>query len=138
MHNSSKAYIVERSVTLENLLKLLSDPSAVIQQNTIAVINALFLKADEARRKIIANTFSTKQYRSVIFECVLNSLLGTEMTHQLSMLLSLTSGSLEPRMNDRTVDQDAFEGEGAEHGSDTARSQNNSAQHYRSWDLSAT
>lgn len=137
--NSSKCFIVERSVTFENLLKLLRDSSPVIQQNTIALINALFARADETKRKVIASTFSTKQYRSVIYECVLNS-MGTEMTHQLSILQSLTFGILEPRMNDRNVDQDAqekikelrriaFEGEGSD-GGDTAR-RNNPAQHYK-------
>lgn len=143
VQNSSKCFIVEKSVTFENLLKLLRDSSAIIQQNTIALINALFIKADDAKRKIIATTFSNKQYRSVIFECVLNASMGTEMTHQLSILQSLTLGMLEPRMNDRNVDQDtqeklkelrriAFEGEGADHGNDTStRRQNNLLQHYK-------
>lgn len=142
VQNSSKCFIVERSVTFENLLKLLRDPSPVIQQNTIALINALFMKADSSKKKIIADTFSTKQYRSVIFECVLNASLGTEMTHQLSILQALTLGMLEPRMNDKNVDTDAqdkikelrriaFESEGAEGGNDTTRRQNNPSQHYK-------
>jgi engulfment and cell motility protein 1 len=142
VQNNSKCSIVERSVTFENLLKLLRDSSPVIQQNTIALINALFIKADESKRKVIATTFSTKQYRSVIFECVLNACLGTEMTHQLSILQSLTLGMLEPRMNDRNVDQDAqekiselrriaFEGEGVENGTDTNRRQSNQSQHFK-------
>ncbi|CRL02754.1 CLUMA_CG015778, isoform A [Clunio marinus] len=142
VQNSSKCFIVERSVTFENLLKLLRDTSPVIQQNTIALINALFIKADDSKRKVIANTFSTKQYRSVIYECVLNATMGTEMTHQLSILQSLTLGMLEPRMNDRSVDQDAqekikelrriaFEGEGSDGTDTTTRRQNNPAQHYK-------
>lgn len=143
VQNSSKSFIVERSVTFENLLKLLRDPSPIIQQNTIALINALFIRGDSAKKKVIATTFSTKQYRSVIFECVLNASLGTEMTHQLSILQSLTLGMLEPRMNDRNVDTDAqdkikelrrvaFESEGADHGNDTTtRRQNNPSQHYK-------
>jgi engulfment and cell motility protein 1 len=109
VQNNSKSSIVEKSVTLENLLRLLRESSPVIQQNTIALINALFIKADDNKRKTIATTFSTKQYRSVIFECVLNPNLGMEMNHQLSILQSLTLGMLEPRMNDRNVDQDAQE-----------------------------
>ena len=139
VQNSSKCFIVENSVTFENLLKLLRDPSPVIQQNTIALINALFIRADEAKRRIIASTFSTKQYRSVIYECVLHASLGTEMTHQLSILQSLTLGMLEPRMNDRNVDQAAqdkikelrriaFESDGGDTG--TIR-QNNPSTHYK-------
>lgn len=139
---TSKGSVVEKSVTFENLLKLLRDSSAVIQQNTIALINALFVKADNIKKKSIANTFSTKQYRSVIFECVLNASLGTEMTHQLSIFQSLTLGMLEPRMNDKNVDQDAqdkikelrriaFESEGADGNDTSTRRQNNPSQHYK-------
>lgn len=142
VQNSSRGVIVEKSVTFENLLKLLRDPSPVIQQNTIALINALFIKADSARKRSIANTFSTKQYRSVIFECVSNASLGTEMTHQLSIFQSLTLGMLEPRMNDRNVDGDAqekikelrriaFESEGADGNDTNTRRQNNPSQHYK-------
>ena len=141
VQNTSKCYIVEKSVTFENLLKLFRDSTPVIQQNIIALINALFIKADNTKKKNIATTFSTKQYRSVIYECV-NNTLGTEMTHQLSILQSLTLGMLEPRMNDRNVDQDAqdkikelrriaFEGEGADGNDTTTRRQNNPSQHYK-------
>lgn len=141
VQNSTKSSIVERSVTLENLFKLLRDTSLVTKQNTIALINALFIRADEAKRTFIATTISTKQYRSVIYDCVLSANLGSEMTHQLSILQSLTLGMLEPRMNDRNVDADArekinelkriaFEGEGID-GSDTARRQNTPAQYYK-------
>ena len=141
VQNSSKGFIVEKSVTFENLLKLLRDPTSAIQQNTIALINALFIKADAGKKKTIVNTFSTKQYRSVIHDCV-NSSLGTEMTHQLSIFQSLTLGMLEPRMNDRNVDQDAqdkikelrriaFESEGGDGTETSQRRQNNPSQHYK-------
>jgi engulfment and cell motility protein 1 len=142
VQNSSKSFTVERSVTLENLFKLLCDPSLIIKQNTIALINALFIKADETKRSYISTTISTKQYRSVIYDCVMSANLGSEMTHQLSILQSLTLGMLEPRMNDRNVDADArekinelkriaFEGEGVEGGNDTSRRQNTPAQYYK-------
>lgn len=138
VQNSSKGFLVEKTVTFENLLKLLREPP-VIQRNTIALINALFIKADNSKRRTIAITFSTKQYRSAIFDCV-NTSLGTEMTHQLSILQSLTLGMLEPRMNDRNVDQDAqdkikelrriaFESEGSD--DTTTRRQNNPSHHYK-------
>lgn len=141
VQNNSKSAIVEKSVTFENLLKTLRDSSPVIQQNTIALINALFMKADSTKKKTITSTVCTKQYRSIIFECVLTASIGTEMTHQLSILQSLTLSMLEPRMNDKNVDQDAqdkikelrriaFEGEGSD-GTDTAKRQNNPSQHYK-------
>ncbi|CAO1307083.1 unnamed protein product [Diamesa serratosioi] len=144
VQNSSKYNLVEKNVTFDNLLKLLQDSSTqVIQQNAIALINALFMKADEIKRKAIATTFSTKQYRSVILSNVLNANIGTEMTHQLSVLQSLTLGLLEPRMNTKSIDQDAqdkikelrriaFEGEGVEGSDMSARRQNNSySVHYK-------
>ncbi|KAG5675487.1 hypothetical protein PVAND_005387 [Polypedilum vanderplanki] len=133
VQNSSRYALVERSVTFDTLLKLLREQNPNIQQNTIALINALFMRADEAKRKIIASTFSTKQYRSTLLDsCVLNAQIGKEMTHQLSVLQSLTLGMLEPRMNDRNVDADAqekikelrriaFENESVENDSATAQ-----------------
>lgn len=110
VQNSTRCTLVEQTITFDTLLKLLREPSAVIQQNSIALINALFMRADENKRRVIASTFSTKQYRSVILECcVLKTQDGTEMAHQLSVLQSLTLGMLEPRMNNKNVDADAQE-----------------------------
>jgi engulfment/cell motility protein 1 len=44
VQNSSRAGLVERSVTFQCLLELLRKPVAAIQQNTIALVNALFLR----------------------------------------------------------------------------------------------
>lgn len=140
VQNSTKSAIVENSVTFDNLLENLRDSSPIIQQNTIALINALFMKADMAKKKTITEIVCTKKYRSVIFECVLNPSLGTEMTHQLSILQWLTLSMLEPRMSNRNVDQEAqdmikelrriaFEGEGND-STDTAKRQHNPSQHY--------
>lgn len=139
VQNSTKSLIVEQSVTVEVLFKLLRDTSLVIKQNTIALINGLFIKADEVKRASMVTTISTKQYRSVIHDCVLSADIGSEMTHQLSILQSLTLGMLARRMNDRNVDNEArekikelkriaFEGEGGE-GLDTSRRPN--TQYYR-------
>lgn len=114
VQNSSNFALVEKHVTFDNLLKLLQDNSSqVIQQNTIALINALFMKADENKKKSIASTFSTKQYRSVILQIVQNTNSGTEMAHQLYVLQTLTLGLLEARMNSKinsnTQDSDAHD-----------------------------
>ncbi|XP_065078096.1 engulfment and cell motility protein 1 [Ochlerotatus camptorhynchus] len=111
VQNSSNFSLVEKDVTLEVLLKLLQDsPSTVIQQNTIALINALFIKADDGKRKIIAATFSSKQYRSVI-NSVITANMGAEIAHQLYVLQTLTLGLLEQRMKTPidVQDQDAQE-----------------------------
>lgn len=133
IQNSTRASLVENSVTFECLLELLRKPVAAIQQNTIALVNALFTRFDDNKRRNIASTFSTKQYRTAILDnCVINAHDGTEMAHQLSIFQLLTLGMLEPRMNDRSVDQDAtdkikelrriaFEGEGLD--TDTSTTQ---------------
>lgn len=99
VQSSSKAAIIEKEVTLESLLKLLQDQSSqVVQQNTIALINALFMKADETRKRSIAATISAKQYRSVLANVINNNQIGTEMAHQLYVLQTLTLNLLEHRM----------------------------------------
>jgi hypothetical protein len=51
----------------------LQSQNPVIQQNAIALINALFLKADNSKRKAIAATLSSKQVRNVILTNVIQS-----------------------------------------------------------------
>lgn len=143
VQNSTKYTLID-NVKLENLLKLLQDSSTqVIQQNTIALINALFMKADTAKRRSIANTFSSKQYRSVLLSSINSMNIGTEMAHQLYVLQTLTMGLLEHRMLTKmnTQDQDAHEkikelrriafDDGTDCQSDvTARRQNNAFSNY--------
>lgn len=104
---STKSRLIEEEVTLENLLKLFQDSSApVIQQNTFALINALFIKADATRRKSIAATFSSKLFRNVLLSSVINCNIGHEMAHQLYILQTLTMGLLEHRMMAKMNTQD--------------------------------
>lgn len=108
VQNSTKHTIVEQEVTLQDLLRLLQDAnSAVIMQNAIALINALFMKADEARKRQIAHTISAKQYRLAL----IGNVNSTEMQHQLYVLQTLTLGLLEQRMRMKIniQDQDAHE-----------------------------
>ncbi|CAD7080169.1 unnamed protein product [Hermetia illucens] len=112
VQNSMKYTQIEQDVTFEGLLKLLqSSTSSVVQQNTIALINALFVKADDERKRQIAQTLSTKEFRSVILSSVISSDLGTEMSHQLYVLQTLTLGLLENRMRMKmnAQDQDAHD-----------------------------
>lgn len=107
VHNSTKYSLIEKEITFLTLLKLLQESSQpVIQQNTIALINALFIKADNTRRRSIATTFSTKEYRSVILSSVISANIGTEMAHQLYILQTLTMGLIEHRMMTKMNAQD--------------------------------
>lgn len=101
---SSKNYpIVENDVTLEILWELLKDQiNQIVQQNTIALINALFMKADDERRRSIANTLSMKKFRSAFLACVSGANIG--ISHQLYVLQTLLLGLLENRMKTKSIE----------------------------------
>ncbi|XP_047002136.1 engulfment and cell motility protein 1 [Schistocerca americana] len=114
LNSSGKYGQVEKEVTFPNLIMHLQSPHPVIQQNAIALINALFLKADHVKRKAVAATLCSKQVRNVILSNVIQTVsgqVGTEMAHQLYVLQTLTLGLLEHRMNTRmdSQDQDAHD-----------------------------
>lgn len=98
VQNSSRfASVVENDVTLENLLVLLGDTtSQIIKQNTIALINALFVKGNDDKKREIANILSTKKFRTAIIETVNSANIG--ISHQLYILQTLTLNLLESRM----------------------------------------
>jgi len=65
--NSTEKYsLVEKEVTVPNLVMHLQNQSVVTQQNAIALINALFIKAEISKRKAISATLTSKQVRNVI------------------------------------------------------------------------
>lgn len=98
VQNSSRfASVVENDVTLENLLVLLGDTtSQIIKQNTIALINGLFLKGDDDKKREIASILNTKKFRTAIIETVNSANIG--ISHQLYILQTLTLNLLESRM----------------------------------------
>lgn len=104
---------IVREVSFESLLQLLQHSSSatpVIQQNTIALINAFFNKADGQRKKTIATTFSSKNYRNALQDIVTGSEVGAEMAHQLYALQTHMLGQLEHRMMSKmnTQDQETY------------------------------
>lgn len=112
LNSSGKYTQVEKEVTFPNLVSHLHSQIPFIQQSGIALINALFLKADHAKRKAIAGTLGSKQVRNTILSNILQkSPVGTEMAHQLYVLQTLTFNQLEPRMHTKmdAQDQDAHE-----------------------------
>lgn len=96
-NSSNYSGAIENDVPFQSLLVLLQDSqSKIIQQNTIALINALFMKGDDSRRRSIANTLSTKAYRAAFLDTVGTANIG--ISHQLYVLQTLTLGLLEGRM----------------------------------------
>ncbi|XP_046388664.1 engulfment and cell motility protein 1 [Ischnura elegans] len=109
LNSSGKYGQVEKEVTFPNLVMHLQSHNPVIQQNAIALINALFLKADYSKRKAIAGTLGSKHVRNVIFSNIIQSpsgKVGTEMAHQLYVLQTLLFNLLEQRMNTKMDPQD--------------------------------
>ncbi|KAJ8874920.1 hypothetical protein PR048_022810 [Dryococelus australis] len=114
LNSSGKYTQVEKEVTFPNLVKHLESQNPAIQLNAIALVNALFLKADLAKRKAVAATLSSKHVRGIILNHIIQSAsgqVGAEMAHQLYVLQTLMLGLLEQRMNMKMdpQDQDAHE-----------------------------
>lgn len=73
MNSSVKCGQVEKEITFPNLVKHLQNMNPQIQQNAIALINALILKADMTKRKAVAATLQCKQIRNVFLINVIQS-----------------------------------------------------------------
>ncbi|XP_058791018.1 engulfment and cell motility protein 1 isoform X2 [Phymastichus coffea] len=146
LNASGKCSQVEKEVTFPNLMKHLQHMNPQIQQNAIALINALFLKADMTKRRHIASTLQSKHNRNVFLTNIIQSTgqVGTEMAHQLYVLQTLMLSLLEQRMMTKMDNQDqdahdkikelrriAFDSEGASNSDVTARKQGLFAKDYK-------
>ncbi|XP_045463247.1 engulfment and cell motility protein 1 [Harmonia axyridis] len=106
--NSTEGYgQVEKEIPIGSLVEHLQ-ATPVVQQNAVALINALFLKADMLKRRSLAATLSTKQFRMCIQHNILQTgaAEGAEMAHQLYVLQTLMLGLLEQRMMTKMDPQD--------------------------------
>uniref|UniRef100_A0A8B9L2C9 Engulfment and cell motility 1 (ced-12 homolog, C. elegans) n=1 Tax=Astyanax mexicanus TaxID=7994 RepID=A0A8B9L2C9_ASTMX len=111
---------VAQEITIGQLMPHLQGTDQDIQTYTIAVINALFLKAPEEKRQVLTHIFlimsslemshilAQKQLRSIILQNVIRSTkpINEEMAHQLYMLQVLTFNLLEDRMMTKMDPQD--------------------------------
>uniref|UniRef100_A0A672SE17 Engulfment and cell motility protein 1-like n=1 Tax=Sinocyclocheilus grahami TaxID=75366 RepID=A0A672SE17_SINGR len=100
---------VAQEITIGQLIPHLQGTDQDIQTYTIAVINALFLKAPEEKRQVQTKvTQSQKQLRSIILSNVIrsNKPINDEMAHQLYVLQVLTFNLLEDRMMTKMDPQD--------------------------------
>ncbi|XP_051161267.1 engulfment and cell motility protein 1 isoform X1 [Leptopilina boulardi] len=146
LNSSGKYTQVEKEVTFPNLVMHLQNNSSQIQQNAIALINALVLKADVSKRRAVSATLQSKQVRNVFLTNVVQSTdqVGTEMAHQLYVLQTLMMSLLEQRMMMKMDPQDqdahdkikelrkiAFDTEGSSIGDMAARKQGLFAKDYK-------
>uniref|UniRef100_A0A4W4EP44 ELMO domain-containing protein n=1 Tax=Electrophorus electricus TaxID=8005 RepID=A0A4W4EP44_ELEEL len=99
---------VAQEITIGQLMPHLQGTDQDIQTYTIAVINALFLKAPEEKRQEMAHILAQKQLRSIILTNVIRGPkpINEEMAHQLYMLQVLTFNLLEDRMMTKMDPQD--------------------------------
>jgi engulfment/cell motility protein 1 len=61
-------------LTIPNLAMHLQNASAAIQQNTLALINALFLKADDSKRTAMSKTINSRQIRNTIVMSIIQGI----------------------------------------------------------------
>lgn len=103
--NSHNLFIlVEKEITLPHLLHHISTNKSVeIQQSVLALINALFQKSEDQKRKYWSSTLSAKQYRSILINNILipyqNGDIKAEMAHQLYVLQQLLLNQYQERLN---------------------------------------
>ncbi|XP_014916122.1 engulfment and cell motility protein 1 isoform X2 [Poecilia latipinna] len=113
---------VAQEITIGQLIPHLQGTDQDIQTYTIAVINALFLKAPEEKRQFdenivdilncplteMAHILAQKQLRSIILTNVIRSPtpINDEMAHQLYVLQVLNFNLLEDRMMTKMDPQD--------------------------------
>lgn len=72
--NSSAMYAqVENEITFPNLVMHLQSTSPQIRQNSIALINALFQKADQSKKRAVSATLQSRQVRNVFLTNVVQS-----------------------------------------------------------------
>ncbi|XP_048850254.1 engulfment and cell motility protein 1 isoform X2 [Brienomyrus brachyistius] len=112
---------VAQEITIGQLIPHLQGTEQDIQTYTIAVINALFLKAPEEKRQLddnvnildcplteMAHILAQKQLRNIILTNVIRSTkpINEEMAHQLYVHQVLTFNLLEDRMMTKMDPQD--------------------------------
>ncbi|XP_039593539.1 engulfment and cell motility protein 1 isoform X3 [Polypterus senegalus] len=99
---------VAQEITIGQLIPHIKGGEQDIQTYTIALINAIFLKAPEEKRQEMANILAQKSLRHEILTNVIrsNKTIKPEMSHQLYVLQVLTFNLLEDRMMTKMDPQD--------------------------------
>nr|KAG5713058.1 hypothetical protein BaRGS_021852 [Batillaria attramentaria] len=99
LHSSGRQNVVEQSITPQNIIPHLESINLEVQKNAIALINALFMKAQLPKRKKIAESLQSKHMRNTILTQVIRQQnIGAAMAHQLYVLQVLLMNLHEERM----------------------------------------
>lgn len=89
LNSSGKYAQVEKEVTISNLIARLENPNPVVQQNTITLINALFLKADLSRKKMISSTLWSKQVRNTLLTRIIETASDQVVSRMTTSFMSI-------------------------------------------------
>ncbi|XP_043214984.1 engulfment and cell motility protein 1-like [Amphibalanus amphitrite] len=94
--------LIGDEIEMSRLVTHLQRSDATVQQNALALINALFARADGERKGEYTTMLNSKGFRNVIQTYVINlkggNDLGEELAHQLYVLQTLNLNLLETRM----------------------------------------
>lgn len=100
LHSSGKYSTVEREVSASSLIPHLQSQNEEVQKNAIALINALFQRADPEKRKKIAENLQSKSMRNHILDNIIRKgNLSADMAHQLYILQNLMFNLLNEKRN---------------------------------------
>lgn len=99
LHSSdlNKHPVIEQHMTPDRVQTHLQ--STEVQKNAIALLNALFIKAEPEKKKKIAENVQGRSFRNVLMSSVFGGKLGSEMAHQLYKLQTLLLNMYEEKMN---------------------------------------
>ncbi|XP_037091395.1 engulfment and cell motility protein 1-like [Pollicipes pollicipes] len=102
--------LISGEVEMYHLITHLQRADAIVQQNSLALINALFARADGRRKEEYTISLNSKSFRNVIQTYVINVKssqdMGQEIAHQLYVLQTLNLNLLEGRMRSAVNPQD--------------------------------
>ncbi|KAF0314753.1 Engulfment and cell motility protein 1 [Amphibalanus amphitrite] len=105
--------LIGDEIEMSRLVTHLQRSDATVQQNALALINALFARADGERKGEYTTMLNSKGFRNVIQTYVINlkggNDLGEELAHQLYVLQTLNLNLLETRMRTPDYQQLGFQ-----------------------------
>ncbi|KAJ6223034.1 hypothetical protein RDWZM_001579 [Blomia tropicalis] len=110
---------MEKQISLPNLNKLLkNDRYPEVQQNVLALINAILYRTDLSKKRAMAATLSSRPFKETILQYIINrknsenekpNVCGSEITHQLYVLQTLLLQFYEDKLNNGSTMDEARE-----------------------------
>lgn len=90
LHSDVRWSQVDQDVSHTNLVPFLQNANAEVQKNALALINAMFQRADLDRRKKMADSLQSRSIRNIILQGIIHKgNVSPDMAHQLYVLQCL-------------------------------------------------